>query len=241
MRPGLLLSALLAAAPALGQDARINFLSKQLSTASDPRTRAQTALILGKSNNPAAVAPLCNALKDAEAVVRSAVAGALGELKQPEGLNCLKSVLKDPDPNVRQAAQRVLDSASAPPVQQGGLHVAVEPVIDKVGSLTPDVLTLAESLIKEKVTAMGGQLTQPIDPKAGKPPKGLPKGFQLRAQLTPGDDKSLKLEILVMTYPDLALQGTWNVKAKGAKPETLLKKMVPVVVDNAANELEWKP
>jgi hypothetical protein len=239
LRPGLLLCALLSAAPALGQDARLNYASKQLATASDPRIRVSSALLLGRSNNPAAVAPLCNALKDAEAVVRSAVAGALGELaKFPDSIACLKSAPKDSDASVRAAIARALEAAG--PALPAGLAIAIEPVIDKVGSLSPEVLTLADGLIREKVQAMGATIVPAVDPKGGKPPARGAKAFQLRAQLTPGDDKSLKLEILVMTYPDLALQGSWNVKAKGGKPESLLKKMVPVVVDNAANELEWK-
>jgi hypothetical protein len=43
-----------------------------------------------------------------------------------------------------------------------------------------------------------------------------------------------------MTYPDQSLKGTWNVKASGGKPESLIKAMVPRVVEDAAADLEWK-
>ncbi len=245
MRPGPFLSALLIAAPGFAQDARITFLSKQLTSGTDPRTRAQTALILGKSNSPAAVAPLCAALKDPEPVVRSAVVGALGELKAPDALTCLKTVKNESDPTVRAALARALE-APAPPgpdVKNGGLYIAILPVNDKIGALTPDVLALAESLIREKLTGMGATMAPPGESKAAASAlisKHALRGYQLNTNLLPNGEGGLKLEILIMTYPDMSLQGTFNVKARGGKYETLLKAMVPRVVNDAATELEWK-
>ena len=67
------------------------------------------------------------------------------------------------------------------------------------------------------------------------------RGFQVRMQLAPGEkDKQLKVEMLIMTYPEQALQGSWNVKASGGKPESLIKAMVPKVIDDAAGDLNWK-
>ena len=60
-------------------------------------------------------------------------------------------------------------------------------------------------------------------------------------QLLPGSsDKGLKVEMLIMSYPDQALKGSWSVNAAGGKQEKLIKAMVPRVVDDAAKELEWK-
>ena len=66
------------------------------------------------------------------------------------------------------------------------------------------------------------------------------RGYLLRVNLLPNASNGLKLEILVMTYPEQSLQGTWNVKASGAKYESLLKVMVPRVIDDASLDLEWK-
>jgi hypothetical protein len=67
------------------------------------------------------------------------------------------------------------------------------------------------------------------------------KGFQLQMQLLPGaSEKGLKVEMLIMSYPENALKGSWNVKAAGGKPESLIKAMVPRVLEDAANDLEWK-
>lgn len=248
MRPGVLLSAFLVAANVSAQDAKITFLIKQLSTAKDPRLRAQTCTILGKSGSPYAVAPLCGALKDGEAIVRSAAAGSLGELHLPEAIACLKSALGESDNAVRNALERALKEpavaiAPTPNVAQGSLYIAIDPVTDKVGTLPPDVVSLAEGLIREKVTSLGAALAPAGENKSAAQTlinkHGL-KGYLLRTNLLPNGTSGLKIEILIMTYPDQALQGSWNVKAAGGKYEAQLKAMVPRVVDNAAADLEWK-
>jgi HEAT repeat protein len=237
LRPGLLLCALLLAGPALAQDAKIALLSKQLSSASDPRTRSQAALLLGKLNNVKAVTALCKALGDNEAIVRSAVAGALGELKYPESIDCLKGAKNDGDSTVRAAVLRSLEVLSPKPA---GLVVAVEAVNDKVGSLSSDVLQLTESLIKEKLASMGATLAPALDPKAAAAAKNAPAGWQLRPTLSSNGGTGLKLEILIMSYPDLALRCQVKVGAKGGKPEAQLKALVPKAVSDGASECEWK-
>jgi hypothetical protein len=238
LRPGVLLSALLVAAPAAAQDGKILILSKQLQSSSDPRTRAQAALVLGKITSPKAVPPLCGALKDSEAIVRSAAAGSLGELKFPEGIECLKAAAGDTDAVVRQAVARAL--AESQPKPPPGLYVAIEPVNDKVGSLSADVLKLAESLIRDKVMSMGATIVPPLDPKVAAGAKNAPAGWQLRPNLGPNGDTGLKLEILILTYPDLALRCQVKVGAKGGKPEAQLKALVPKAVSDGASECEWK-
>src|SRR5687767_3214830 len=59
------LLAAVAAGPAQAQlDKRLAFFARQLQKASDPRVRAQNALALGLSQEPAALGPLCVALND---------------------------------------------------------------------------------------------------------------------------------------------------------------------------------
>lgn len=234
-----LVGQLLVGQAALAQDARITFLAKQLSTAKDPRIRAQTAVILGGTNNPAAVAPLCQSLKDTEPVVRAAAAGALGELRLPEALACLKGALGEADATVRAALAKALTGGP----KTGGLYINVEPITDKVGNLNPEVLKLTDELIRAKLTDLGAAFAPPGEAKPAAQAlvksKQL-KSYQVRTNLLPHGSNGLKIEMLIMTYPDQALQGSWNVKASGAKFESLLKVMVPRVIDDAANELEWK-
>jgi hypothetical protein len=234
----------------LAADARVTLLSKQLAGSKDPRVRAQTVLLLGQTGSAEAVEPLCGALKDGESVVRAAAANALGDLKQESGMACLKAALGEADPSVRAAMEKALTGstpAPAPgvaPAGHQGLYLNVEPIADKVGGLDDTLLSLTDTLLRKKLTELGANFAPAGEEK--KAAQALIKkqnlrGYQVRVQLAPGaSEKQLKVEMLIMTYPEQALQGSWNVKASGAKPETLIKAMVPKVVDDAAGDLNWK-
>jgi HEAT repeat protein len=235
----------------LAADARVILLSKQLGATKDPRVRAQTVLLLGQTASAEAVEPLCGALKDPESIVRAAAANALGDLKQDSAMACLMAALGEPDPSVRAAMERALAGAAAPTPtstapagQHGGLYFNVEPIADKVGGLDGALLTLTDTLLRKKLTDLGATFAPSGEARQAAQAlikKQNLRGFQVRVQLAPGtSEKQLKVEMLIMTYPEQALQGSWNVKASGAKPETLIKAMVPKVVDDAAGDLNWK-
>lgn len=230
----------LCASPALAADARVSLLTRQLSGAKDPRVRAQTVLLLGQTGSEEAVAPLCGQLKDPEAVVRAAAANALGELRLATATECLKSALGEQDASVRAAMQKAL---TMPAIQKGGLYLNVEPTADTVG-LDASLVTLADTVLKTKLSDLGAMFAPAGEEK--KAAQALIKarelrGYQVRMQLAAGaTEKQLKVEMLIMTYPDQALQGSWNVKASGGKPEALIKAMVPKVVEDAAGDLNWK-
>lgn len=238
MRPAFPLLALVITAPAaFGQDAKVAYFAKQLKSATDPRVRVQTALLLGSTGKAEAVDPLCEALKDGEAVVRSAAANALGELGLG-GQQCLKSASSDSDSSVASAARKALEKLASA-VAPGSLYFSVDDVKSDVGD---DASKLAAQLLRQKLTTMGGTIAPQGESKAAA--TALVKSKKLRAFLLQpkvnADGSGLKFEILVMTYPDQALQGSFNVKGKGGKPEKLLKAMVPRVIDDAADELRWK-
>jgi hypothetical protein len=129
-------------------------------------------------------------------------------------------------------------------VTTGGLYVAVEPVQDKFGGLPSNVMDLADRLMREKLAEMGASIAPQNEDKksaASLIRARKLKGYLLRMQLLPGsNEKGLKVEMLIMTYPDQALKGSWNVKAAGGKQESLIKAMVPRVLEDAAKDLEWK-
>jgi hypothetical protein len=239
--------AVMLALPADAEDARVSFLARQLRSTQDARVKAQTVLLLGQTASADAVKPLCEALTDAEAIVRTASANAMGELKQVVAIDCLKAALNEPDPSVHAAVQKALDALTtlrpaARAAKPGSLYLHVEPIVDRVG-LTGEI-TLADSLLRAELADLGASFAPDgEDRKAAATlikSKKL-KGFQLRLQLLPGSsEKGLKVEMLIMTYPEQALQGSWNVKASGGKPETLIKAMVPRVVEDAAGDLNWK-
>lgn len=241
MRPAFVALLVVSVAASAAEDARIPFLSKQLAGAKDARVRAQTVLLLGQTGSDSAVTPLCGALKDGESVVRAAAAAALGELRSTAALTCLKGVSADTDASVRAAVEKALGQT---PVTSGALYLNVEPVQDKVGDLPTDLVALADQLMREKLSDLGANFAPPNEDKKSAASlirvKKL-KGYQLRMQLLPGSsEKGLKVEMLIMSYPEQALKGTWNVKAAGGKPESLIKAMVPRVLDDAASDLEWK-
>jgi hypothetical protein len=241
-RPGIFLTVCLSAAAFAAEDARVTFLIKQLAGAKDARVRAQTVLLLGQTGADEAVPPVCGALKDGESVVRSAAASALGELRTEASLTCLKGAVgAEKDPGVKAAIEK---SMSVGAVASGALYINLEPVQDKVGDLPSTLISLADQVVREKLNSYGAAFAPANEDKKSAAnlirAKKL-KGFQLRVQLLPGaSDKGLKVEMLIMSYPEQALKGSWNVKAAGGKPESLIKAMVPRVVDDAAADLEWK-
>ncbi len=243
MRPALALTALFFASAAGAQaDARMAFLTRQLSSARDPRARAQTALVLGASKSPAAVAPLCAALKDPEALVRSAVARALGDLKDSSAASCLKSAAGDSDGDVRAAIAKALEATAGPagPVA-GGLYVAIAPIVDKTNGQSAEVLRLTDELLRAKLAKLGAAFAPAGEDRAAAAAlirSRKLKGWLLRLQLLSAGN-GLKVSLLCLTYPDQSLKGDYSVKASGAKPPELLKVMVPKVVDDAADDLEW--
>jgi hypothetical protein len=242
VRPWFVLSVLVLSVAAFAEeDARVTYLVKQLAGANDPRVRAQTVLLLGQTGSDSAVGPVCGVLKDAESIVRSAAASALGEIRSEAAVNCLKTAMGESDPGVRAAMAKALAQGA---LKTGGLYLQVDPVQDKVGDLPSNILALADQIMRDKLSSLGASIAPQNEDKKSATnlirARKL-KGFQLRMQLLPGStDKGLKVEMLIMSYPEQALKGSWNVKAAGGKQESLIKAMVPKVLDDAANDLEWK-
>jgi hypothetical protein len=238
LRPGIFLSALLLAASASAQDARVKLLTKQLQTAKDARLRAQACTLLGNTGTEEAVTPLCGALDDKDSLVRSAAAGALGELGTPEAGNCLKAALGVESGAVKKAIEKAL-AAMKP---SGALYIAIEPVENKA-SVSSDVLNTAHELLRREVSAMGATVAPAGESESQTnsivKSNGY-RGFLLKTKLLPNGSSGLKIEVLIMKLPGNAMQGSWNVKAAGGKPEAQLKALVPRVVSDAANDLEWK-
>jgi HEAT repeats len=243
LRPVLVLVSVFASVAFADEDARVTFLLKQLSTTRDARVRAQTLLVLGQTASDAAVGPLCDAIKDSEPIVRASAAKGLGALRLPASLACLKASLGEADATVRTELEKALAMGA---LVAGGLYVNIEPVQDRIGGLPDHMLQLADTVMREKLLN-GFKASFAPSNEEKKVASALIKArklkaFQLRLQLLPGPtEQSLKVEMLILSYPDQSLKGSWNAKASGAKPETLIKAMVPRVLEDAAADLEWTP
>jgi hypothetical protein len=133
----------------------------------------------------------------------------------------------------------------APTAAAGGLYVNLPPV----EAATPTA-PVVETALHDKLTGLGAAFA----PSTENPAAALSviksnrlKGYELRLK-TAGADRSLGVEMLVMSYPEKALKGTWTAKAAisgsgevtDAKQAKVIKALVTRVVDDAATDLDWK-
>ncbi|MEW5740666.1 MAG: hypothetical protein AB1938_17190 [Myxococcota bacterium] len=150
-------------------------------------------------------------------------------------------VVASVDPVLAEVVKAALPApAPAAPASTGGLYMNVEPGT----APNPEAGKQADSELKDKLTALGATFAPAGEDKKAAlsviKAKHL-KGYQLRMQLAEGEGgKGLKVELLVMSYPEQALKGNWTVKAAGGKQEKLIHAMVGRVVDDAAGDLDWK-
>jgi HEAT repeat protein len=73
-----------------------------------PADRFGIAVALARLHDPAALAPLGNAVKNNDAEIRRRAAEALGECGLVEGTNALAISLMDPEPSVREQAREAI-------------------------------------------------------------------------------------------------------------------------------------
>jgi HEAT repeat protein len=223
-------------------DSRTAALSKQLGVGQEPRLRAQAAQGLGSSDDPEAVKPLCNGLKDPSEQVRAAAAQALGKLKEVTGLECLKSRKGETDAAAKAAIQASTQALQDLRDQTPRLYVQFAGVKDKTGHLKPDVVKFAEARMRRKLTQVGALLAPAKESKAaaqGVLRKHGIHGFRVQAEIHDTASGGLKVRVVCIGYPDQALLGDVEVQASGAKPEELLKVLAPRIVEEAADTFEW--
>lgn len=239
MRLPLALLLLLEAPWARASDARMEVLSKQLASARDPRVRVNAAMGLGALGIPGGTAPLCSALHDPEPLVRTAAARALEELQDAGALPCLRARKAELDADVRLALEQAIASLDKP----GALYLALEPVQDESGKLSPEEVRLAESLLQGELTRLGASFAPRGESEAAAQTMlrgGRRRGYLLKPKLLAPEGGLLEMRVMVLTYPGQAIKSTHKVKARGGKAASLLKAMVPRVVEDMAQEHEWK-
>jgi hypothetical protein len=201
---------------------RVADLAKQLRTADDFRVRTQAALALGASGDVAAVAPLCDGLKDKIPAVRAGAAAGLGKLGKKEGAACLKTArAAEKDGSVAaqidQSIAKIQGGGSDAPPPIGAdakYYVAIE-VQSKSSKPLPEVEKLVRGAIQSKLLSAGGFA---IAPKAETPAQAgqIVKakklaGFFLiatvEAPVYSGGNLMQKMTVTIWNYPDKALKG----------------------------------
>ncbi len=157
-------------------------------------------------------------------------------------------IVARPDPVLAEVT-KALAAKPAPkplaaPMSPGSLYVSLEPVKSKAPNVPAEKAALAEQLAKDKLAQLGASFAPAGEEKAAAleliKSKKL-KGYQLAIQLFPAPSDGLKADVLVMTYPEKALKGSWSVSANGADVDGLLQAIVPKVLEDAAGDLDWRP
>jgi hypothetical protein len=233
---------MLLAMPSLAQvDARVAFLTKQLEKGKDPRARSQAALVLGATEEPEAVRPLCSGLADPSEVVRAAAAKGLATLRESTGLDCLKKHQEKDAATlvaIREAIKALEEFKARPP----RFYVDLLAVKDKTGSLPPELVKITEERLKRRLIQTGALLAPPKEAK--KAAQGVLKkhnisGYRFSAEIQNTEGGGLRIAVLCLSYPDLALLGQIDVQAAGAGPADLLKALVPRAIEDLAQTFEW--
>jgi hypothetical protein len=116
-------------------------------------------------------------------------------------------------------------------------------VKDKTGALSPALLKITEERLKRRLIQTGALLAPSKEPK--KTAQGVLKkhrisGYRLSAEIQSTESGGLRIALLCLSYPDLALLGQVDVQAAGAAPEDLLKALVPKAIQDVAQTFEWK-
>ncbi|MET0402483.1 MAG: HEAT repeat domain-containing protein [Cystobacter sp.] len=241
-----LLSMLLcmASSTALAQvDARTASLSRQLGQGADAEARSRAASGLGSSDDPEALQPLCEGLKDTSEQVREASAQALGVLKEVAGLECLKARKGEPDSAARSAIQASLKTLQSLKEQPPKVYVQLVDVKDRTGQLTRELVRSTEARMRRKLAQMGAWLAPVKENKAaaqGVLRKYGVRGYRLQAEIHETESGGLQVTMACISYPDQTLLGDVDLQAGGAKPEDLLKALAPRIIEDAADTFEWE-
>jgi tetratricopeptide (TPR) repeat protein len=147
----------------------------------------------------------------------------------------------EPDPVLSEVVKafKAKTVGAPPPGATSGLYLKVAPLDPE----TPSV-ALVDVVLHEKLSSLGAAFA-PVEEERQAAVSVIKarklKGYELRVKVKPGEaEGSLKVDMLVMSYPEQALKGSWSVKASGAKQEALVKAMLARLIDDAALDLEWK-
>ncbi|MEZ4315079.1 MAG: HEAT repeat domain-containing protein [Polyangiaceae bacterium] len=223
-------------------------LAKQLKS-DDYRVRTQAALALGGTGDEAAIKPLCDALTDSNASVKTAAAAALGKLTKPASLKCLEGAIgKETVPAIKSAMQKSIDTLKAaaaapaappPPGKDAKYYVAIE-ITNKTSRPAAEIEAIVRAAMQAKLLSKAGYAVAPkgeTTVQGGKIVKSKKlKGFVLlatvEAPVYANGSLSVKLSVAMATYPDKSIQGSFspkltqsNTPSSDTKSEDVLFKM----------------
>jgi HEAT repeats len=195
----------------------------------DFRVRTNAALQLGRTNDDAAVQPLCAALSDPSDVVRLAVAAGLKRLARPAALPCLKDRLAV-ESNAAAKTQ-IQDAISSIPASGGGgggggggslanvpnakFYVALSRVTNNTGRPQAEIDAVVLGAIQAKLASLGNYQLAPTG-EAPTAARGVISGRHMKGYYLSilvdkfdyaGGDLRVKVKLAVFTYPGKDLRG----------------------------------
>jgi hypothetical protein len=211
-------------------DDRTSFLIERLKS-DDFRVRGQAALQLGRTNDDAAVQPLCGALGDDSDFVRNAAVAGLKRLGKASAVPCLQS-RRAVESN--EAAKTQIDQAIAALSGGGGggssgggggggptnnpnakYYVALSKITNNTGRPDAEIDAVVLGAIQSKLGELGkyelapaGQ--SPAAAQAAMSGRGL-KGYYLSIVVSrfdySGGNLKVKVTLTVFSYPGKAMRG----------------------------------
>lgn len=215
-------------------DDRTAFLIERLKS-DDSRVRGQAALQLGRTNDDAAVQPLCGALADTSDFVRTAAAAGLKRLGRASAVPCLQDRLAV-EQNAASKTQ-IQDSIAA--LNSGGAagggggagglasnpnakyYVSLSHITNNTGRPQGEIETVVEGAIRAKLTSLGNYELAPAGQTAAAARTAMSgrgmKGYYLSVSVDPfdysGGNLRVKVKVVVFTYPGKDLRGAFDKSA----------------------------
>ncbi|ATB42579.1 PBS lyase HEAT repeat-like domain protein [Cystobacter fuscus] len=203
-------------------DAQTSSLAKTLKQGAVVAHRVQAARLLGESDDPEAMPPLCAGLADESPEVRAAVASALEKLAEPGAVGCLEARKGEPDPQVQAALTSALKALRALQARPARLYVRLMPLEDKTGALSPELVKLTEAQARDVLR------------------KRKLSGYRLVPEVRPGPTGGLTLAVLCLRYPGKQLLGSVDVQGSEGESGELLAALVPRVIADSATAYKWR-
>jgi len=210
-------------------DDRTAFLIERLKS-DDFRVRGQAALQLGRSNDDAAVTPLCGALADDSDFVRNAAAAGLKRLARPAALPCLRSRLAvESNDAAKTQIQQTIDALNAGASNGGGggngggaaqnpnakYYIALSKVTNNTGRPNPEIEAVIVRAIQDKLASLGNYQLAPTGETpdsarsvmAGRHMKGYYFSILVERFDYSGGNLKVKVKLAIFSYPGKDLRG----------------------------------
>jgi hypothetical protein len=224
-------------------DAQTASLARTLKQGPVVAHRLQAARLLGESDDPEAMPPLCAGLADESPEVRAAAASALEKLAEPDAVVCLEARKEEQDPHAQAAVASALKALRALQARPARLYVMLAPLKDATGTLSPELVKLTEARLRRALFQVGAALAPEKETEAQARDvlrKRKLSGYRLVPEVRPGPTGGLKLVVLCLRYPGKQLLGSVDAQGSEGEPGELLAALVPRVIADSATAYKWR-